>query len=189
MHRWTWLVLVLGLPLGTGADESESGRTDGPEGSEYGSGGYSYYRTAGQYYIQGFFGAAQVDREVDVASDTTDNISETDLMGGLNVGYKIEDWLSFQLGYGYISDQKIGLFTVGMRNSYDLEPFNYFLSLDAELFSPDGGDSKFGIVPGAGAELVLNERLRVGLSYQHDFVFSDDNIDVDRFTARLQFKF
>jgi hypothetical protein len=37
--------------------------------------------------------------------------------------------------------------------------------------------------------LWLSDRLRVGLGYQHDFVFSDDNLDVDRFTARVQFKF
>ena len=185
MRRWIWLVWVLGLTMSAGADEPEPGRTDGPEGSEYGKGGYRHFRTGGQFYLEGFFGTAQVDVEVKGA----DNTSKSDLLGGFNAGYQIEDWLSFQLGYGYISDQKISLFAMGMRNSYNLEPFSYFLSLDAELFSPDEGDSKFGIVPGAGAELWLSDRLRVGLGYQHDFVFSDDNLDVDRFTARVQFKF
>jgi hypothetical protein len=185
MFRWTWLVGALVLVLGAGAADPEPGRTDGPEGSEYGTGGYNYPGLGGQYYLEAFFGSAQVDVEV----EGTDNTSKTDLMGGFNAGYQLEDWLAFQLGFGYISDQKISLYSAGMRNSYDLEPFGYFLSLDAEIYAPDQGDSQFGIVPGVGAELLLSERLRVGLSYQHDFVFSDDNIDVDRFTARLQFKF
>ena len=181
----TTLATALFFVEGAGA-APEPGRTDGEEGSEYGKGGYSRYGLGGQYYIEGFFGSASVDMEV---PDQVDNASKTDLISGFNLGYKIEDWLAFQVGYGYISDQKISLFGAGMRSSYELQPFAYFLTLDAELFSPDQGDSKFGIVPGAGAELHLSDRLRVGLAYQHDFVFSDDNLDVDRFSARVQLAF
>ena len=187
MFRWTWLVgaLVLVVGVGVGVADIEPGRTDGPEGSEYGKGGYRYNRMGGQYYLEPFFGSAQVGREVEGA----DNISQTDLMGGFNAGYQIEDWLAFQLGFGYISEQKISLFSAGIRNRYNLEPFGYFFALDAEIYSPEQGNNQFGIVPGAGAELLLSERLRVGLGYQHDFIFSDGNIGINRFIAKLQFKF
>ena len=185
MHRWTWLAGVLGLVAAAGAAGPEPGRTDGPEGGEYGTGGYRYFGSGGGFYLEGLFGSAQVDVEVPNA----DNTSKTDLIVGVTGGRQLEEWLAFQLGFGHISDQKINLFTAGMRNTYDAEPFGYHLSLDAEIYSPNEGDTRFAIVPGAGGELVLSERLRVGLGYQHDFVFSDDNIDIDRFTARIQFQF
>ena len=186
MHRWTWLVLATGLAVGAGADEPEPGRTDGPEGSEYGTGGYRYARTGGDFYVEGFFGSATVESD---GSNLDDGGSETDLVSGLNLGYEIEDWLAFQLGYGFIWDQQTNLFSGGMRSSYDLHPFIYFFSLDAELYSPDGGSAHFGIVPGVGAELALRDNLRVGLRYQRDFIFADDRIDINRFTAKLQFGF
>ena len=102
---------------------------------------------------------------------------------------RVEDWIAVQLGYGFIGDQQTNLFSGGMRSSYDLHPFIYFFSLDAELYSPDGGSAHFGIVPGVGAELALRDNLRVGLRYQRDFVFADDRIDINRFTAKLQFGF
>ena len=186
MHRWIWLVLTTGMAVGAGAGEPEPGRTDGPEGSEYGKGGYRYGSTGGGFYVEGFFGSATVESE---GKDWEEDRSETDLISGLNLGYEIEDWLAFQLGYGFIWDQQTNLFSGGMRSSYDMHPFDYFFSLDAELYSPDEGSAKFGIVPGVGAELVLRENLRVGLRFQRDFVFADDSININRFTAKLQFEF
>lgn len=186
MLRWTWIALVLGLAAGVGADEPGTGRTDGPEGSEYGTGGYAHYGTGGQFYVEPFFGAAAVDIEDDqIGLD----ISETDLVSGIDLGYMVEDWLAFQVGYGFISDQKTSLYSAGMRSLYNLEPFTYYLSLGAELYSPDEGDDQFGIVPGVGTEMVLSDHLRVGLGFQHDFVFADESIGINRFTARVQFRF
>jgi hypothetical protein len=181
-------VVVTGLLLVTAGPSfagPEPGRTDGPEGSEYGKGGYSRYGLGGEYFLEGFFGSAQVDVEVEGA----DNTSQTDLLAGLTLGYQIEDWLYFQVGYGHISDQKLNLYSVGTRSRYDLSPFGYFLTLDAGLLSPDGGDSNFSVTPGAGVDLMISEKLQVGLAFQHDFVMSDDNLDIDRFTAKLRFTF
>ena len=186
--RWLGGVVLTGLLLATAAPSfagPEPGRTDGSEGSEYGTGGYSRYGHGGQYFLEGFFGSAQVDVEVEGA----DNTSQTDLLGGLTLGYQIEDWLSFQVGYGHISDQKIKLYSVGARSRYDFSPFGYFLTLDAGLLALDGGDSNFSVTPGAGVELMISKKLQVGLAFQHDFVMSDDNLDIDRFTARLRFTF
>ena len=188
IKRWLGGVLATGFLLaiaGPSYAGPEPGRTDGPEGSEYGKGGYSRYGLGGQYFLEGFFGSAQVDVEVEGA----DNTSQTDLLGGLTLGYQIEDWLSFQFGYGHISEQSINLYSVGARSRYDLSPFGYFLTLDAGLLAPDVGDTKFTVTPGAGVDLVISEKLQVGLAFQHDFVMSDDNLDIDRFTLRLRFAF
>ena len=182
--------LALACLLGAGAAsaEPEPGRTDGKEGSEYGKGGYPYYGRLGQFYAEGFFGAARVD--IDPVAEWEVETSSTDLMSGLYLGYKLEEWLSFQAGYGRIGgDSAADLFSAGMRNSLDMRPFNYFFSLDAELYSPSGGDVKFGIVPGAGAEMFIGDRVQVGLRYQRDFIFADDDISINRFSARVQVNF
>lgn len=188
MSRWIWTSMALfALAAAAGAAEPEPGRTDGPPGSEYGKGGYPYHRTPGQFYVEGFLGAAKVDVEPENAPGS-DN-SETDLIAGFNAGYLVEDWLGLQFGYGHIMDQQTDLFSGGVRSAYNMEPINYYFSLDAELYSPDQGETKFGIVPGAGIDVVLNNHLSAGLRFQHDFIFADDNISINRFMARVQFKF
>ena len=169
------------------AAEPRPGRTDGAEGSEFGRGGYSRFGESGQIYAFGYFGAATVDIEPE---DGTGNFSSTDLVSGFHVGYMTQDWLAVQLGFGHISgDRPADMFMVGVRNSMNREPINYFFSLDAELYSPDRGGSKFGIVPGVGAEILVTEWMQLGLSFQRDFIFADDSIGINRFAARLQFKF
>ena len=157
------------------------GRTDGPEGSEYGKGGYHYKAQYGRFYTEGFLGAAMVENE---GSD-----SETDLISGLNVGYMVEEWLAFQLGFARILDQNTNLYAGGVRSAYINRPFNYYFSLDAELYSPEIGDTSFGIAPGVGAEVILSDRLRAGLRFQRDFIFADDMIHINRFTAKIQVDF
>jgi len=186
MSRWIAVGLFLLTGLGRVASAVEPGRTDGPEDSEYGKGGYWRYRTGGAFFVEGFFGAAAVDIENEGPGP---DFSQTDLLAGVELGYTVEDWLAVQAGYAHIADQNTGLFLLGMRSQYDMEPFSYYFSLGAELYAPDAGENKFGLVPGVGAEIVLGERVRAGLAYQHDFVLADQSIGIDRFSARLQFRF
>tara|TARA_Y100000758_G_C15933423_1_gene379655 strand:- start:216 stop:749 length:534 start_codon:yes stop_codon:yes gene_type:complete len=174
------IVIIATLVLATGAfADPEPGRTDGSEGSEYGKGGYWKNAQYGRFYVEGFMGSATVDFEV----------SRTDILAGLNAGYIIEDWLGFQLGYGHISDQDVNLYSGGIRSAYNREPFNYYFSLDAELYSPSAGEDRFGIVPGVGAEVILHKHLRVGLRFQRDFIFADETIKINKFTAKVQVDF
>ena len=179
--------LLLSIAVASSSSAAaEPGRTDGPEGSEYGKGGYRFLTTYGKYYLEGYFGAAVIDIE----PDNVPNVSKTDLMGGFGAGYLVEEWLAVQLGYGHISgDLSADLYSIGMRQSVNRRPFNYQFGLDAEIYSPDSGSSKFGIAPAVGAELIMSEHLRLGLQFQHDFIFSDDNISINRFSARLQYNF
>ncbi len=163
------------------AADPSPGRTDGPEGSEIGKGGYRFAGTPGTWSVAPFLGAAMVESE---GSET-----ETDLMYGLNVGWRREDWLGVHAGYAFIQDQETSLFSAGVRNIFEYEPFNYHLILDAELYAPREGDTNFGIVPGVGAEVLLTDHLSLGLQYQRDFIFSDESIGINRFTARVAFRF
>jgi hypothetical protein len=175
--------MALVLALGLEADAQGPGRTDGPEGSEYGTGGYGRYRSSGRFFVEGFFGAAAVDIEDE---DAGVDFSQTDLLSGVDLGYMVEDWLAFQVGYARIANQNTDLFSLGMRSQYRADPFAYYLSLGAEMYSPERGDDRFGVVPGVGAEMMLGEHLRVGLAYQHDFVLADETIRINRFSARVQ---
>jgi hypothetical protein len=175
------IALIALLALAVGAQAATPGRTDGPEGSEYGKGGYHHKAQYGRFYTEGFLGAAMMESEV---SDT-----ETDLITGLNVGYMVEEWLAFQLGFARILDQNINLYAGGVRSAYVNRPFNYYFSLDAELYSPEIGDTRFGIVPGVGAEVILSDRVRAGLRFQRDFIFADEMIHINRFTAKIQVDF
>lgn len=177
------IALIALLALAVGAQAASPGRTDGLEGSEYGTGGYKYGAQYGRFYTEGFLGAAMVEQS------EGDSDAETDLVLGFNAGYRVEDWLAFQLGFARILEQNINLYAGGVRSAYVNRPFNYFFSLDAELYSPEGGDTRFGIAPGVGVEVVLNDYLRTGLRFQRDFIFADDMIHINRFTAKIQVDF
>ena len=173
------IALIALLALAVGAQAATPGRTDGPEGSEYGKGGYWQKAQHGRFYTEGFLGTAMVER-----ADT-----ETSLISGLDVGYMVEEWLAFRVGFARILDQNINLYASGVRSAYITRPFNYYFSLDAELYSPEVGDTRFGIVPGVGAEVMLSDRLRAGLRFQRDFIFANDEIRINRFTAKIQVDF
>ena len=50
------IALIALLALAVGAQAATPGRTDGPEGSEYGKGGYHYKAQYGRFYTEGFWG-------------------------------------------------------------------------------------------------------------------------------------
>ncbi len=181
-----WLALAVVVTVGLSSVTAQEARTDRPEGSEIGHGGFPW-QESGHLYVEPMFGAAV--RDIEPEGGGTE-VSQTDLFSGLSVGFLMEDWLGFQLGYGYIGgDQKTSIYSAGVRNLLSYEPVNAYLSLDAELYSPDVGDAQFGIAPGGGTEVMLTQWLRAGLRYQHDFIFADDNISINRFSANLQFRF
>ena len=180
------LIALLALTTRAYADAGQ-GRTDGPEGSEYGQGGYAHGGQYGRFYVEGFMGSATVEFEEGKLSPIRS--SRTDILAGFNAGYMIEDWLGFQLGYGRISDQDINLYSGGIRSAYSTEPFNYYFSLDAELYAPSVGKNHFGIVPGVGAEVILHQNMRVGLRFQRDFIFGDETIKINKFSAKIRVDF
>ena len=36
--------------------------------------------------------------------------------------------------------------------------------------------------------MILSDRVRAGLRFQRDFIFADDMIHINRFTAKIQFR-
>ena len=71
--------------------------------------------------------------------------------------------------------------------TYKNDAFIHYLT---GLYSPDGADRRFGIAPGAGIDIVVNDKLRIGLNYKHDFMFSSGKTeDMDRVYAGLKLYF
>jgi hypothetical protein len=163
-------------------DAAEPGRTDGPEGTELGRGGYPFGGPEGRFYISPAFGSGIFDRNADS--------SRTGLLYSLNLGYERDGWLAIEGGYAYLSDRKLSIYSLGSRFDYNADPFVYYFSAQAGLYKPTEGESNFGLAPGAGIDIILNDRIRVGLNYKRDFIFTDGNTtDVDRLFAGLKFYF
>lgn len=198
MLRWTTIAMLALATTASAADSTRSpatpslvlhaaeyGRTDGPEGSEYGKGGYGRFRSEGQLYVEGYLGSATVHTEYKNGLES----EKTDLITGLYAGYQIENWLGFQVGYARIVDQNAHLLSAGTRSVFDAGSFAYYFAVDAEIYSPSEGDSYFAIAPGVGAEVGLTDRLHVGLHLQRDVIFSDDSIGINRLGAKVRFDF
>ena len=91
MLRWTTITMLALATAAAAADlerpstspslflyAADPGRTDGPEGSEYGKGGYGRFRSEGQLYVEGYLGSATVSTEYESGLET----QEADLFTG-----------------------------------------------------------------------------------------------------------
>ena len=176
------LILILALVLcAVPTTAQETGRTDGSEGSEYTRGGYPF-GTGGRFFFNGSFGSGFFD---------TPNLgNKTGFLYGLALGYEMDEWLGIQGEYTYLSDRDMSILSLGSRLSYPWHPFVYHVSVQAGLYIPEVGSRNFGLAPGAGIDIVIHERVRIGLNYKHDFVFTDNQTtDIDRVYAGLKFYF
>lgn len=171
----SWLFVLLCLPALAGAEGT--GRTDGPEKSEYGKGGYPFGGRVGRFYVTPAFGSGffEVPRKG----------NETGLLYGLDLGYEMDEWVGLQGSYHYLTDRAMSLFGLGSRFTYRQLPFAYHVSMQAGLYVPRAGSGDFGLAPGAGIDVVLHERVQVGLNYCHDFIFSDARAHLNRVYATV----
>ena len=175
------LTLLVFLVINPAVAE-DGGRTDGPESSEYGTGGYPYGGPGGRLYVSPAFGSG--------IFDGLESNSRSGLLYGLDIGYERDGWIGIQGSYTYLADRNLSIYGVGARLAYPTEPFVYYLSTHAGLYSPEEGDRHFGIAPGAGIDIVVSERVRLGLNYRHDFIFQDTfTQDVDRVYVGLKLYF
>ncbi len=167
--------------MATGAPGQETGRTDGPEGSEHGKGGNPFGYTTGRIYLGGAFGSGFFG---------PDNQTQTGFLYGVDLGYEAYDWIGIQASYAHLTDRDTNIYGIGSNFSYEWHPFVYNLGLQAGIYDQRGGDSHFGLAPGASLDIVLGQKVRLGINYKHDFIFTDNvTTDVDRVYAGLKFFF
>ncbi len=90
-------VLALAALLPAAAPAQDSGRTDGPEGSEVGKGGYTRASGSGSFSLSVQWGAA-----------VTDNAPHAPLFVGGAAEYWMEDWFQVELSGAYLFDTERG---------------------------------------------------------------------------------
>lgn len=179
---FTIIVIICAAYFCAPLDAGEPGRTDGPEGSEVGFGGYPFGGPEGRFYINPAFGSGIFDRNADG--------SRSGLLYSLNLGYERDGWLAFEGGYAYLSDRELSIYSLGSRFDYNADPFVYYITTQAGLYQPAEGQSNFGLAPGAGIDIILSDRIRIGLNYKRDFIFTDESTtNIDRLFAGLKFYF
>ncbi len=153
------MIVLLGAPALAVAQER--GRTDGPENSEWGKGGYS--RPGSNRFSLGLdFGAA-------IPSNSFGAV-RTPLYVGLTASYWAMDYftLDFSPSYSFANDQTNLL--LGPRFRTAGYPVSAFVGVKAgPMLVP--GAVYFGISPSVGADLVLAEHILAGLAYNLDIPF------------------
>jgi hypothetical protein len=132
------------------------GRTDGPEGSEYGKGGYS--RLGGEQFSLAFDWGASIE---------ADN-SKTPLFVGLTASYWSTDWFLLDFSSAYLLSSKRYNILLGPRFRSITYPVSLSIGLKAgPIFLQDGG-VRFGLSPQIGGDLLLERRIILGLGYAPD---------------------
>lgn len=167
MKRLAWLwgaaslaaaVVVAPLP----ARAQERGRTDGPEGSEYGKGGYSRASDS-RFSLELNWGAAFA------ADASTVRRGSVPLFFGATASYWGADWYQFDLSGAYVLQNEQWSVLVGPRFRTRGFPLSLNAGLKAGGFIlPDVG-LRFGLSPQVGVDLLTaNERVLLGLGYALD---------------------
>jgi hypothetical protein len=161
--------LLVGVLAPLTATAQERGRTDGPEGSEYGKGGYSSARGDGRLSLQLDWGAA-------VTQDVSEENDGPPLYAGLTLTLWGQDWLGLDLSGAYLFDGQRFNVVAGPRFRTWGYPLSFHVSVKAGVINiPDedasgDGTVRFGLVPEVGADFFLDddEHLALGLAYSPD---------------------
>lgn len=156
---WRWAV-VCGSLLTLTASAQERGRTDGPEGSEYGKGGYEA-RREGRFSLGLDFGASMI-------SNPVANRVGPPIFAGLTVSFWGDDWFVVDASGAYLLDSQRIDILVGPRFRTAFYPVSAHIGLKAgTVISPTSG-LRFAISPQIGGELLLADKLIMGLNYNVD---------------------
>ncbi|MFY2564125.1 hypothetical protein ACN469_41425 [Corallococcus terminator] len=157
------LSLAVAAPLTAAAQER--GRTDGPEESEYGKGGYSGSNSQG-VSLQLDWGAAINDRE-----PPEDAPSGPPLYVGATLSLWGADWFSLDASAAYVFDGGRFVGMVGPKFRTWGWPLVFTAGLRAgAIVIPEAEGLRFGISPQLGAEVLMGHRdnILLGLNYNPD---------------------
>ena len=156
---------------------AETPRTDGPEGSEYGSPSL----LEGELMLGARFGALLNNRYS----------SATSVLLGGDIDYRPLDLFGFQLSYhqGLQKKGRLALFnfTPIMHWEYsNLRPYALF-GPGLAFYKQSGTQTKFSLNAGGGADFMLSENFGVGLNYTYHLLF--DSVDRQSLVARVVYSF
>ncbi|XXF76546.1 hypothetical protein P2318_26325 [Myxococcaceae bacterium GXIMD 01537] len=157
---WGAVALTAALAAPLSANAQSRGRTDGPEGSEYGKGGYAD-PGGGAFSLEFNWGAAVLDTQPLGGAP-----EGPPLFIGATASFWGDDWYQLDVSGSYIFDG--GRFDVlaGPRFRTYGWPLSLSLGVKAGLmYIPEVG-SRFGVAPSIGADMMTgNDHILLGLGY------------------------
>ncbi|WP_342375663.1 hypothetical protein NVS55_30835 [Myxococcus stipitatus] len=158
-------LLSLAVAAPVSAVAQERGRTDGPEESEYGKGGYSRSGGTG-VSLQLDWGAA-----VNAEKPHRDAPEGPPLYAGATLSVWGADWYSLDASFAYVFDGGRVIGMVGPRFRTWGWPLVFSAGLRAgAIYIPEDEGLRFGISPHLGAEVLMGARdnIVLGLNYNPD---------------------
>jgi hypothetical protein len=167
---WGAAALAAAVIAPLSAYAQERGRTDGPEGSEYGKGGYSRVSDS-RFALELNWGAAFA-AEVSRADP-----SSPPLFLGATASFWGADWYQFDFSGNYVFQTGQVNLLAGPRFRTYGWPLSFNAGLKAGAFIvPDEG-FRFGISPQVGVDMLMaRERVVLGLGYALDIPFAAHGI-------------
>ncbi len=153
-HSFLVSVLLLGS---VSAFAQERGRTDGPEGSEVGRGGYSS-SFGGKFSLALDFGAS-----VKVTSTYHGVPFGSPLYFGGTGSFWLTDWFQLDAFGGYTFDSGRGLALIGPRIRTPTWPISGALGLRAGIITEPGVGLRFALSPVASVDVILGRHFLLGL--------------------------
>lgn len=161
----------------------ERGRTDGPEGSEYGKGGYVRSSGSRAFSLQLDWGASLQERGALGGVDTG-----APLFGGVTASFWGDEWFLIEASGAYLVNNGRVNVLVGPRFRAPLHPVGLSAGLQAgAVVIPDHG-LRFALSPKVGADLLIDNRYLLGLTYAFDLAFGG-NGTAHRFFLSLGYRF
>ena len=161
--------LLLSLAAPGLAAAQDRGRTDGPEGSEVGKGGYAR-PSGGRFSLQLDWGASFKD-----SMPLGGVPSGPPLFAGLTASLWADDWFVLDAFVGYMADSARLDVLIGPRFRTGFYPVSLSAGLRAgPIFTAVG--ARFGLSPTFGAELQLSSHILLGLNYAVDVPIRGDGV-------------
>lgn len=156
----------------------ERGRTDGPEGSEIGKGGYAD-PSAGSVSLQLDWGGSFAEFDQDPP-----------LFVGGTASYWMDDWFLVDLSGAYLFNTETFQALVGPRfRSPFTYPLAFSLGLKAGVALLGGDDVYFTLSPQVGGDFLVSDKVLLGLTYSPDFYLGADSNPNHRVFLNLGYRF
>lgn len=160
--------------------------TDGPEGSEYGKGGYG--DNSGNFSLEFNWGAATVEDET-LKDGTIIKADGTPLFVGITGAFWMDDWFQLEISGQTLLINGNTNILVGPRFRTAAYPVSFSAGLKAGVILVEDVGARFGISPQLGADIFLADRYLLGLGYATDIPVGTEGEEAHRLFMTLGYRF
>lgn len=181
MALWGMALGAVCLVLPEDAWAQRRGRTDGPEGSEYGRGGYSRHSDT-RFSLTFDWGAG--------FSAQTSRLRSggAPLFLGGTMSFWGADWYQFDVSGNYVLQNGVVNVLAGPRFRTYGAPISFSVGLKAGAFLVPNEGLRFGLSPQVGVDLLTRSPLLLGLGYALDVPIASHGI-TNRLFMNVGFRF